>query len=169
MTRQPERSVLPLLPRREERGGERRGIFARVSPLPSPLPARSSQGEGEDPLSPDRLVQWHCSPALSPLVPRGEREKRKRRQLLVPLSPILRTPRYGNEILAVRPETGAHLAHRRQRERTGQGFLSGGLCRAEESGRARRAGRGGAFRPLSGKHPNGPGVPQASRCRPVVL
>src|SRR6266436_2693067 len=36
MTRRPERRVLPLLPRREERGGERRGIFARVSHLPSP-------------------------------------------------------------------------------------------------------------------------------------
>ncbi len=32
------------------------------------------------------------SPALSPLVPRGEREKTKRRLLPVPLSPILRTP-----------------------------------------------------------------------------
>src|SRR6266581_898212 len=32
------------------------------------------------------------SPALSPLVPRGEREKTKRRLLSVPLSPILRTP-----------------------------------------------------------------------------
>ncbi len=34
------------------------------------------------------------SPALSPLVPRGEREKPKRRLLPVPLSPILRTPVY---------------------------------------------------------------------------
>ncbi len=34
------------------------------------------------------------SPALSPLVPRGEREKTKRRLLPVPLSPILRTPLY---------------------------------------------------------------------------
>src|SRR6266571_1087923 len=58
MTRQPERNFLPLLPRREERGGERRGIFARVSPLPSPLPARPSRGEGEDLLSPPRLIQW---------------------------------------------------------------------------------------------------------------
>jgi len=32
------------------------------------------------------------TPALSPLVPRGERETRKRRLLPVPLSPILRTP-----------------------------------------------------------------------------
>src|SRR5713226_9226128 len=61
MTRRTERTVLPLLPRREERGGERRGIFARVSPLPNPLPARSSRGEGEDSLSPNRLIQWQCS------------------------------------------------------------------------------------------------------------
>src|SRR6266851_2307509 len=59
----------------------------------------------------------------------GEREKTKRHLLLVPWSPILRTPLYGNEILAVRPETRAHLAHRRHRERTGQGCLSRGLCR----------------------------------------
>ncbi|HYS44551.1 MAG TPA: hypothetical protein VEM32_11300 [Geobacteraceae bacterium] len=32
------------------------------------------------------------SPALSPLVPRGEREKTKRRLLPVPLSPLPRTP-----------------------------------------------------------------------------
>src|SRR5258708_38507220 len=37
MTRRPGRRVPPPLPRREERGGERRGIFARVSP---PQPAR---------------------------------------------------------------------------------------------------------------------------------
>src|SRR2546425_9304202 len=34
------------------------------------------------------------SPALSPLVPRGEREKTKRRRRPVPLSPILQTPLY---------------------------------------------------------------------------
>src|SRR6266852_3575789 len=45
MTRRTRRRVLPLLPRREERGGERRGIFARVSPLPTPLPARNERGE----------------------------------------------------------------------------------------------------------------------------
>jgi hypothetical protein len=50
--------VLPLLPRREERAGERRGIFARFSPLPNPLPARSSRGEGENSLSPPHLIQW---------------------------------------------------------------------------------------------------------------
>jgi len=32
------------------------------------------------------------TPALSPLVPHGEREKRKRRVRPLPLSPILRTP-----------------------------------------------------------------------------
>src|SRR2546425_5439116 len=58
ITRRTKRRVLPLLPRREERGGERRGIFGRVSPLPNPLPARSSRGEGEDSLSPHRLIQW---------------------------------------------------------------------------------------------------------------
>jgi hypothetical protein len=36
------------------------------------------------------------SPALSPLVPRGEREKTKRRLPPVPLSPILRTPLYAH-------------------------------------------------------------------------
>src|SRR6266852_2175973 len=40
MTRRPERSVLPLLPRREERGGERRGIFAPVAP---PQPSRGEK------------------------------------------------------------------------------------------------------------------------------
>src|SRR5437899_3014775 len=40
-TRRTQRRVLPLLPRREERGGERRCIFARVS-RPGPLP----EGEG---------------------------------------------------------------------------------------------------------------------------
>src|SRR5262245_16486083 len=43
-TLNPASASLPLLPSREERVGERRA--PQESPLPSPLPTRSSRGEG---------------------------------------------------------------------------------------------------------------------------
>src|SRR5216683_6814371 len=58
--RRTKRRVLPLRPPREERDGERRGVFARISPLPNPLPTRSSRGEGDESLSPLALVQGQC-------------------------------------------------------------------------------------------------------------
>src|SRR5713226_5618606 len=89
MTRRTERTVLPLLPRREERGGERRGIFARVSPLPNPLPARSSRGEGEDSPSPNRLIQRQCSLTLALLC----REKHLALQCRPSCGPVSKCPR----------------------------------------------------------------------------
>src|SRR5229473_7327687 len=40
------------------------------------------------------FIGFPLSPTLSPLVPRGEREKTKRRLIPAPLSPILWTPLY---------------------------------------------------------------------------
>ena len=68
-TRRTQRRVLPLLPRREERGGERRCIFARVS-RPGPLP----EGEGT-PHPARRRVEAHWiveSAAYGSPSPRGE-------------------------------------------------------------------------------------------------
>jgi hypothetical protein len=42
-----ETVFLPLLCEVEERGGERRRVFIRNSPLLNPLPTRSSWGEEE--------------------------------------------------------------------------------------------------------------------------
>jgi hypothetical protein len=74
-------------------GGEGRGEewrFYWISPLPNPLPTPSSQGEGDRRSAFQCLIQWQCSPALSPRGTSGEREKTERRLLPVPLSPILR-------------------------------------------------------------------------------
>src|SRR6266702_6806255 len=63
-----------------------------------PSPCGAGRGSGRGVPWEYRIVFKQCfqgfplSPALSPLVPCGERETRKRRLLLVPLSPILRTP-----------------------------------------------------------------------------
>src|SRR5438309_5567026 len=48
-------------------GGEGRGEEPRfywISPLPNPLPARSSQGEGDRRPAFRCLLQWHRTPAL---------------------------------------------------------------------------------------------------------
>src|SRR2546427_3339469 len=64
-----------------------------------PLPAERGEGQGEGCLRNTRSFSGNVfkafpSPRPSPLVPRREREKTKRRLLPVPLSPILRTPLY---------------------------------------------------------------------------
>jgi hypothetical protein len=56
-------------------GGEGRGEESRfywISPLPNPLPARSSQGEGDRRSAFQCLIQWQCTLSLSPF--QGERE-----------------------------------------------------------------------------------------------
>jgi len=57
------------------------------------IPSRCGEGvPGEYEIAFKQCFQsFPLSPALSRLVPRGEREKTKRRLLSVPLSPILRT------------------------------------------------------------------------------
>jgi hypothetical protein len=65
--------------------GARAASSSWISPSP---PSDGGEGWGEE----ERFYWFPLSPALSPLVPRGEREKTKRRLLPVPLSPILRTP-----------------------------------------------------------------------------
>src|SRR6266702_6113819 len=63
-----------------------------------PSPCGAGRGLGRGVAWEYQIVFKQCfqgfppSPALSPLVPRGEREKTKRRLLSVPLSPILPTP-----------------------------------------------------------------------------
>src|SRR2546427_691212 len=50
-------------------GGEGRGEESRfywISPLPNPPPARCSQGEGERRSAFQCLIQWQCTPPLSP-------------------------------------------------------------------------------------------------------
>src|SRR2546422_10954647 len=52
-------------------GGEGRGEESRfywISPLPNPLPARSSRGEGDRRSAFQCLIQWQCTLAL----PKGE-------------------------------------------------------------------------------------------------
>jgi hypothetical protein len=59
---------------RMEKGRGEEDRLYWVSPLPNPLLARASRREGEDPtLRCDCLIQWQCTPALSPSD--GEREK----------------------------------------------------------------------------------------------
>src|SRR2546428_2579315 len=56
-------------------GGEGRGEESRffwISPLPNPLPARSSQGEGDRRPAFQCLIEWQCT--LSPSPFQGERE-----------------------------------------------------------------------------------------------
>src|SRR6266436_5278568 len=65
----------------DEGGGEGRGEESRfywISPLPNPLPARSSRGEGDRRSTFQCLIQWRCTPALPqerglPLQPTGHR------------------------------------------------------------------------------------------------
>src|SRR5713101_1103466 len=55
-------------------GGEGRGEESRfywISPLPNPLPARSSQGEGDRSSAVQCLIQRQRTPALSPRRGRG--------------------------------------------------------------------------------------------------
>src|SRR5438445_7244877 len=63
--------------------------------IPSPRGAGRGQGRGVpgqcDIVFRQCFQGFPLSPALSPLVPRGERERRKRRLLPVALSPVLRT------------------------------------------------------------------------------
>src|SRR6266568_4837895 len=71
------------IPRCDE---SRRSGLARaqraVLPLPGPLPARPSRGEGEDSLSTHRLIRWQCPRALA-LAPAG------RRWSAAPMLPLL--------------------------------------------------------------------------------
>src|SRR6266568_5686320 len=89
-------SVGRPLPARNERGegwGEGKSN-KNATPLPGPLLLlRRKRGRRARSIP---LIQVQCSLALSPLVPRGEREKTKRRLFPVPLSPILRTPHVGS-------------------------------------------------------------------------
>src|SRR6266571_7846516 len=65
-----------------------------------PSPCGAGRGSGRGVSGKYEIFFRQCfqgfplSPTLSPLVPRGEREKRKRRLLPVPLSRIVRTPLY---------------------------------------------------------------------------
>src|SRR5438445_12962193 len=57
-------------------GGEGRGEESRfywISPLPNPLPARSSRGEGDRRSAFQCLIQWQCTLAL----PKGEGKSNK--------------------------------------------------------------------------------------------
>src|SRR5881396_4197933 len=53
-----QRGILPLLPTKGGEGRGEEGRFYLDSPLPNPLPTRSSRGEGEDPKRQCRLIQW---------------------------------------------------------------------------------------------------------------
>src|SRR3954466_12103483 len=76
-----ETNLLPLHPAREERAGERRAVLLPCavahpqpeSPLPNPLPARSSRGEGT-------LAHAH----LLPLLPTKEERAGERRAIPPP-------------------------------------------------------------------------------------
>jgi hypothetical protein len=61
-------------------GGEGRGEerFYWISPLPNPLPARSSQGEGDRRSTFQCLIQWPYTPSLSPRSPESFRGRRGR-------------------------------------------------------------------------------------------
>src|SRR6266516_3365287 len=53
-----QRGILPLLPTKGGEGRGEEGRFYLDSPLPNPLPTRSSRGEGGDPKRQRRLIQW---------------------------------------------------------------------------------------------------------------
>src|SRR5437667_5482039 len=65
-----QRGILPLLPTKGGEGRGEEGRFYLDSPLPNPLPTRSSRGEGGDPKRQRRLIQWQCPGSLSPCLSR---------------------------------------------------------------------------------------------------